>query len=178
MSLLSKSTVTFDYRDIKKFEKTCKELGEKTALKAAKKAAQKGSNLLGAEIRKTAPKGETGNLRKGFKKRQEKSAVKGKYAFHYSTKSEMNDVFQKPVQHPGALGGKSKTAYYPASVEYGFLAKAKGSGYIFTPGKQYETQKVEGTDFLKNALENKASAIVEKTKAVLNEELDKAWTKK
>ena len=68
------ATVSFDTRDIVRFEQTCKRLGEKTALKAARKAAQKGSNVVGKAIRSAAPVGATGQLKRGFKKKKEKPA--------------------------------------------------------------------------------------------------------
>ena len=168
----------FDIRDIERFKQTCNTLGEKTAMKAAKKAAQKGSNLIGKEIRKTAPKGETGQLKKGFKKKKERSRFNGKFVYDYAMDSAKNDIFQKPIKRPGLLGGKNKHAYYPSSIEYGFLARAPGAGYTYTPGTKIPTQKVEGTHFTKKAADKAEPAAVEEMKRVLNEELDKEWTKK
>ena len=168
-------TISFDFRDIRRFEQTCRTLGEKTALKAAKKAAQKGSNLIGSEIRRSAPRGKTGQLRKGFKKKMEESRFNGKFVYDYAMDSAKNEIFQKPIKNPGALGGKSKYAYYPSSIEYGFLARASGGGYRYIPGKKIPTQKVEGTHFTRKAAEKEEPAVVAKMKSVFNEELDKAW---
>ena len=173
-----KQTVTFDTRDIQRFRKACRELGDKTADKAAKKAAQKGSNVVGKEIRSSAPKGKTGQLRRGFRKKKERSKLKGKHVYEYAMDSAKNDVFQKPIKEPGLLGGKSKTAYYPSSIEYGFLARAPGGGYTYTPGTKPPTQKIEGTHFTRKAAEKAEPAAVETMKRVLNEELDKAWGEK
>lgn len=173
-----RATITFDAKDIKRFEKTCKTLGEKTALKAAKKAAQKGSNVVGKAIRSNAPVGETGQLKKGFKKKLEKSKYQGKYVYDYAMDSAKNSIFQKPIKNPGILGGKSKSGYYPASIEYGFLAKAPGSGYYFTPGTKLKAQKIEGTHFTKEAAADAEPAATAEMKRVLNEELDKEWAKK
>ena len=172
-----RATVTFDTRDIDRFEKTCKELGDKTALKAARKAAQKGSNIVGKAIRQNAPTGATGQLKRGFKKRKEKSAKKGKFVYDYAMDSAKNDIFQKPIKNPGILGGKNRTGYYPASVEYGFLTKVPGGGYRYTPGQKRPSRKVEGQHFVKEASEAAEAAAVETMKRVLNEELDKEWTK-
>lgn len=173
-----RASVTFDASDVKRFEKTCKILGEKTALKAARKAAQKGSNVVGKAIRSAAPKGNTGQLRKGFKKKKENSRLRGKYVYDYALDSAKNDIFQKPVKNPGTLGGKNKSGYYPASIEYGFLAKAPGTGYFFTPGTKLKAQKIEGTHFTRDAAESAEPAATEEMKRVLNEELDKEWAKK
>jgi len=173
-----RSTITFDTKDIAKFEKTCKVLGDKTAMKAARKAAQKGSNVVGKAIRQSAPVGKTGQLKRGFKKKKEKSAKKGKFVYDYAMDSAKNDVFQKPIKNPGILGGKNKTGYYPASVEYGFLTKAPGGGYQYKPGEKRPSRKVEGQHFVKKASETSEPAAVDTMKQVLNEELDKEWSKK
>ena len=172
---MSSATITFDFKDILLFEATCKTIGEKTAMKAAKKAAQKGSTVVGTAIRKAAPKGKTGQLRKGFKKKAERSSLKGKFVYDYAMDSAKNEIFQKPIQHPGVLGGKNKHAYYPSSIEYGFLARAPGGGYKFTAGEKRPAQKVEGTHFTRNAAEQAAPAATAVIKKVLNEELTKAW---
>ena len=177
---------TFDFRDIYRFEVTCRTLGEKTALKAAQKAAQKGSNIVGKEVRRSAPKGETGQLKKGFKKKKERSRFQGKFVYDYAMDPAKNDIFQKPIRHPGILGGKNKKAYYPSSIEYGFLARAPGAGYIYVPrnrllqiltGRKIPTQKVPGTHFTKKAADRAEPSAVAEMKRVLNEELDKEWTK-
>lgn len=173
-----RQTITFDTKDIDRFEKTCRELGDKTALKAARKAAQKGSNVVGKAIRQNAPVGETGQLKRGFKKKKEKSSKKGKFVYDYAMDSAKNEIFQKPIKNPGILGGKNKTGYYPASVEYGFLTKAPGGGYKYTPGKKRASRKVEGQYFVKKASEGAEPAAVETMTRVLNEELDKEWAKK
>jgi len=172
-----KASITFDTKDIVRFEQTCKNIGEKTALKAARKAAQKGSNVVGKAIRQNAPTGATGQLKRGFKKKKEKSSKKGKFVYDYAMDSAKNDIFQKPIKNPGILGGKNKTGYYPASVEYGFLTKAPGGGYSYTRGQKRASRKVEGQYFVKEASEAAESNAVETMKRVLNEELDKEWAK-
>lgn len=173
-----KNSVTFDTSDIRRFEKSLKQLGEKATLKAAKKAAQKGSNIVGKAIRSAAPKGETGQLKKGFKKspRPEKSRLRGKFVYQYALDSAKNDIFQKPVVNVGKYGGKKNPAYYPASVEYGFLTSA-GGGLAYKPGKA-SVKHVEGTHFAKKAAESSAPATFQTIKRVLSEELDKEWAKR
>lgn len=173
-----RATISFDARDIRRFEQTCSRLGEKTALQAARKAAQKASNIVGKAIRSNAPVGETGQLKKGFKKKKENSRRRGKFVYDYAMDSAKNAIFQKPIKNPGILGGKSKQGYYPASIEYGFLAKAPGAGYVFMPGRKYPAQKIEGTYFTREAAEKAGPAAVAEMKRVLNEELDREWTKK
>lgn len=171
-----RQSITFDSSDIRKFEKSLKRLGEKTTLKAAKKAAQKGSNVVGKAIRSAAPKGETGQLKHGFKKTAEKSRLKGKFVYQYAMDAAKNDVFQKEVKNVGKYGGKKNPAYYPASVEYGFLTSA-GGGLKYKPGTG-SVKHVEGTHFTKKAAEASAPAAAQTMKKVLSEELDKEWAKR
>ena len=174
-----KQSFTFDARDIKRFEQTCKTLGTKTAMKAAGKAAQKGSNVVGKSIRSSAPKGKTGQLRKGFKKKKEKSKQQGKVVYDYAMDPAKNDIFRKPIKNPGELGGKNKSGYYPASVEYGFLAKAPGGGYSYHRGAgKRQAKRVKGQYFVRKGAEKAAPEAMETMKRVLNEELDKEWAKK
>lgn len=172
------SSITLDVRDIVRFKNTCVMLGQDFAIKAAKKGAQKGANELGKELRKKAPKGETGQLRKGFKKKKEHSRLQGKFVYGYSLNSAMNDIFQKPIENPGILGGKNKKAYYPSSVEYGFLARAPGGGYTYTPGTKIPTQKVEGQHYTSKAVEAAEPKAIRIMSDTFNKELDKAWHKK
>ena len=171
--------ITLDVRDIVRFKDTCAILGQDVAVKAARKGAQKGSLELGKELRKKAPEGETGQLRKGFRRKKERSRLQGKFVYEYSLNPSMNKIFQKkPIKNPGILGGKNEEAYYPASVEYGFLARAPGAGYTYTPGTKIPTQKVEGQHYTSKAVkaaEPKAIRIISDT---FNKELDKAWHKK
>lgn len=173
-----RQTVSFDTSDIRRFEETCRTLGEQTAIKAARKAAQKGSNVVGKAIRSGAPKGATGQLKRGFRKKKEKSANKGKIVYDYAMDSAKNDIFQKPIKNPGILGGKNKVGYYPASIEYGFLVKAPGGGYQYKPGQKRPSRKVEGTHFTREAATASEPAAIETMKRVLNEELDKEWAKR
>ena len=181
--------ITFDYRDIQKFERTCRTFGDKTADNAAKKAAQKGSNVVGKQVRIEAPVGKTGELHNGFIKRKERSRLKGKHVYDYKLDRAKNSIFQKPIIRPGLYGGKNSKGYYPFSVEYGFLTKAPGGGYTYQKhirgSNQYAqktreayrlpSRKVEGQHFMKKARDHadaKARAVM---KQVLNTELDKAW---
>lgn len=181
--------ITFDYKDILKFKATCSLIGDKTADQAAKKAAQKGSNVVNKQVRIEAPVGKTGQLRKGFVKRKERSRLKGKHVYDYKLDRAKNAIFQKPIIRPGLYGGENPKGYYPFSVEYGFLTKAPGGGYSYQKNikgsNQYArktreayrlpSRKVEGQHFMKKA-RDKADAKARATmKRVLNEELDKAW---
>jgi hypothetical protein len=72
-------------------------------------------------VRAMAPKGETGNLKKSIKKKMEtpNKRNKGVYRLRYDPK--FTDAFRKPTT--GVYGGKVPYAYYPSSVEYGYLGE-------------------------------------------------------
>lgn len=87
-------------------------------------AVRKGSKIVLNEARKNAPI-DTGNLKRGVKMYAEKSR-KGKKVFDIRMDRKMNDIFVKESEN-------GKRSYYPASQEYGFMAK--DGSYI--PGFNY-----------------------------------------
>ena len=68
-----------------------------------------------------APTGDTGNLKKSIKKQMETPNKRNKGVYRLTYSAKFNDVFQKPTT--GKYGGTLPHAYYPASVEYGYLGK-------------------------------------------------------
>lgn len=184
------ATMSFDFTDTVKFKAALNRLGAKEMQKCVKKAAQKGSNIAGSAIRAAVPV-RTGQLRKGFKKRQEKSKRIGRVVYDYAMDSAKNSVFQRPIKNPGQLGGKNPKGYYPNSVEYGFLARAKGGGIVYyrhgrfysreykagQPGLEarLESKEVPGTHAVKKAAESVAPQVSSTIQKVLFEEVDKAW---
>lgn len=168
--------VEYETKSLDDFVEDLKRLETKTARRIVKKAAQQGSNFVGKSIRSHAPK-RSGQLKKGFKKKQEKAKNKNKIVFQYAMDSSKNDIFQKPIKNVGKYGGKGKHGYYPASVEYGFLTAAKSGGYTYTPGKQkFPSRKVEGSHFVRNAVNDAVAGSVERIMiATISQELDKEW---
>lgn len=119
----------FDFSEVEKLEKTFAQMEGKAVQKMANTAARKGADIVGAAIRKNAPVGKTGELKRGFRKTKERSKLYGKAVYDYAMDKNKDAIFQKKLKNPGVLGGKNRHhAYYPASVEYGFLARAKGGG--------------------------------------------------
>ena len=156
-----------DFRDSVKLQAAIKRLGE-LPRKVVNKAAGKGATVAGRASRAAAPKGKTGQLKKGFKRKPEKSRTAGKKVYDYMMDPAKNDIFQKPIKNPGELGGKNDHAYYPASVEYGFLARAPGGGVQYVPGQHFIRQAA-------------ASAEPALKKAIIDTmvtELEKEWAKK
>ena len=135
--------------------------------KCVSRAAGKGATVVRRAIRGKVPV-DTGNLKRGIYRKGERSRLKGKKVYQLAFNPAMNDIFQKPIKNPGEAGGKSKHAYYPASMEYGFLTRSKGSGYSYVPGYHFMQQAAE-----ESSAEAKSAMI-----NALNEQIDKEWAKK
>lgn len=128
---MSEAKLNFDFSEVDKLEKTFEQMEGKAVQKMANTAARKGADIVGATIRKNAPVGKTGELKRGFRKTKERSKLYGKAVYDYAMDKNKDAIFQKKLKNPGVLGGKSRHhAYYPSSVEYGFLARAKGGGVV------------------------------------------------
>lgn len=148
-----------------KLAKTFRQI-EKVPQKAVTKAAGKGANVVRKAVRSGVPV-DTGALKRGIIRKGERSRVKGKKVYDLMFDPSMNDVFQKPIKHPGEAGGKSSKGYYPASMEYGFLTRSKGGGYSYVPGYH----------FMRDAAEASSSAAKKVMIQTLNDEIDKEWSK-
>ncbi len=163
--------VEFDLRDVARFEAALLRAGE-LPRKVVTKAAGKGATVAGKAISAAAPRGKTKQLSKGFKRRAEKSRLKGKKVYYYAMDSAKNDIFQKPIpapgtEHPGTRRTKWSHAYYPASIEYGFLTRSKGGGLSY----------VQGTHFVRKAAEQVKPKVNKVIIQTLTAELEKEWTK-
>lgn len=135
--------------------------------KCVSRAAGKGATVVRRAIRGKVPVA-TGDLKRGIYRKGERSRLKGKKVYQLAFNPAMNDVFQKPIKNPGVAGGKSNHAYYPASMEYGFLTRSKGGGYSYVPGYHFMQQAAE-----ESSAETKSTMIT-----ALNNQIDKEWAKK
>ena len=137
--------LSFDVHEVELMVGVLDRMGKKPQ-KAVTKAASKGTTVVRRSVRGTVPVGETGNLKKGIIRKGERSRLKGKKVYDLTLDRRMNAIFQKPVKNPGEAGSKATLgghAYYPASMEYGFLTRSKGGGVDYVPG--YEFMK-KGTE--------------------------------
>ena len=157
----------FDLYDTARFCGALKRT-EKLPQRIVNKAASKGAVIAGQAVKVAAPRGKTRQLSKGFKRKAEKSRKKGKKVYHYAMDSAKNDIFQKPIKNPGVAGGKKKYAYYPSSIEYGFLTRSKGGGLKY----------VKGTHFARNAAAMVRPQVDRAIIRTLTAELEKEWMKK
>lgn len=154
--------VTTDFSDFARLEKSIKQLG-KLPQKCVTKAAKKGAKPVLSEAKRLAPY-RFGFLEEGIILVGERSKKKGKKVYQIVFDRDMTDIFRKEIKEPGKYGGKNPTAYYPASMEYGF--KTKGGG------------ERAGERFMLNAAENKAPEMSDITMNTLIDALDKEWAKR
>ena len=173
---------------------------DKSPQKAVNKATSKANLIVKRAVRLAAPK-KTGTLQKNIVTKSERNhGIKGKKVRQVTFKggSEANSQLQKPIKHPGALGGKNQKAYYPASMEYGFLARASGGGLVYyTKGtfqtrnaanrkagwtaRDYgttqatETKYVEGKHFMRDAAKQVEPQVKQTMTELMEKELDKLW---
>lgn len=159
--------MSFSFKEMEQFQKTLDRVG-KLPQKVVSRAAGKGATVAGRAIRAAAPKGKTRQLSKGFKRKPEKSKTPGKKAFNYAMDPAKNDIFQKPIKNPGIAGGKRSHAYYPNSVEYGFLTRSTGNGLRYVQGQHFVRKAAE-------AARPQVESTVIKTAIA---ELKKEWQKK
>lgn len=111
----------------------------------------------------------TGTMRKAVRRlRAERSKVKGKKVYPVGFDPAMNSVLQKPIQNPGEAGGQNDKAYYPASMEYGFLTRSKGGGISYFPGFHFMAAAGE-------SVRGEANAAMAKK---FNEAIQKEWRKR
>lgn len=111
----------------------------------------------------------TGTMRKAVRRlRAERSKVKGKKVYQVGFDPAMNSVFQKPIRNPGEAGGQNDKAYYPASMEYGFLTRSKGGGISYFPGFHFMASAGE-------SVRGEANAAMAKK---FNEAIQKEWRKR
>jgi hypothetical protein len=89
------------------------------------RAARKGMDPTLKDARASAPVGKktttSGTLKKSIKKKMETPNKRNKGVYRLAYDPKFTDIFRKPTT--GVYGGVTPEAYYPNSVEYGYLAK-------------------------------------------------------
>ncbi len=150
---------------MRELEQSIKRLGA-VPQRFVTKAARSGANIALKAARKRAPE-DTGALKKGIVLKGEKNRVKGKKVYDVMMDPTMNDVFQKQTVTGLRRVRKGKEVeygaggyYYPASQEFGFVAR--------------NGRYIPGFHFLKDSLTDNAGQIEKKVVDVLSKEVDKA----
>lgn len=157
--------IDFEHGDLVLMYKTLDRVG-KSPQKALNKGTSKAATIVKRAVKGAAPE-KTGTLKRNIATKTERSRTKGKKVRETTFRGgeESNALLQRPIKKPGVLGGSSQKAYYPASQEYGFLAKAPDGGVQYIPGKHYMRRGAE------TASEPAKKAMIE----TMTKELDKIW---
>ena len=157
------SKLTFYLEDLPRFYAALSRV-EQVPQRAVTKAAGKGATVVRKAVRAAIPV-RTGALKRGIIRKAERTRTKGKKVYDLMFDPAKNAVFQRPIKQPGAVGGQNPKAYYPASMEYGYLTR-KGGGLKF-----------EGYHFMRDAPESVAFPARQAIIKAFTAELDKEWTK-
>lgn len=159
--------VSWNGGDLKKLKQSVEALGT-VPQKCVTGAAGKAATMVKRHIRQGDIPTYTGILKRGIvRTKKERSRVKGKAVDRIDFDPAFNDVFQKPVKHPGAAGSTSTGnghAYYPYSMEFGFLTR--DGGYY------------PGFHFMRDGAEEMRRPAAQKMLKALGENLDKEWKKR
>lgn len=155
--------IDFEHRDLVRMYKTLDAVG-KAPQKALNKGTSKAAMIVRKAARSRAPE-KTGTLKRSIVTMTEHSYRRGKKVRDITFDRKVNALLQKPIQNPGMLGGSNPKAYYPASQEYGFLARAPGGG----------VQYIEGRHFMLSGAESASEPAKEAMIETMTKELDKIW---
>lgn len=159
--------VTLDTRDLKELRRAVAALGD-VPTRCVTSAAGKAATLVKRNIRQGDIPEYTGSLRRGIvRTRKEKSRARGKAVYRIDFDPAYNDVFQRPVKNPGAAGSTQTGnghAYYPYSMEFGFITR--DGGYF------------PGFHFMRDGAEESRYAAEGRMVKSLNENLEKEWMKR
>ncbi|MCP8969722.1 HK97 gp10 family phage protein [Ectobacillus ponti] len=133
--------------------------------KCVTRAARKGADIALKAAKQLAPE-DTGYLRRGLIVKGEKLKKRGKKVYEITLNPAMNHIFQKETKSGKIRRRDGKTVrmgagvyYYPASQEYGFMAR--NGRYI--PGFHY----------LRKSVEQQKEQIETRVVEVLAKEIDK-----
>lgn len=166
---MSTFRIDFEHRDLVKMYKTLDKVGA-SPKKALNKGVSKAASITKRSVKELAPVGRgptQGTLKRNIVTKTERSRLKGKKVRETTFRGgdEANAQLQKPIKNPGILGGSSPKAYYPASQEYGFLARAPGGG----------VQYIEGKHFMRRGAETASAPAKTAMIETMTKELDRIW---
>lgn len=155
----------FEHRDLVRMYKTLDAVG-KAPQKALNNGTSKAAMIVKRTVKGITPE-RTGTMKRNIVTKTEHSSRRGKKVRETTFRGgdEANALLQRPIQNPGLLGGANPKAYYPASQEYGFLARAPGGG----------VQYIEGRHFMLSGAESASEPAKEAMIETMTKELDKIW---
>jgi hypothetical protein len=105
------------------------------------KAGREGIANTERQVKAMAPKGKTGVLQKSIKKQMETPNKRNKGVYRLQYNPKFTDHFRKPTT--GAYGSKWPYAYYPSSVEYGYLGP---KGHVAVKTMHWADKALRGTE--------------------------------
>ena len=162
---MSTFRIDFDHKDLVRMYKTLDKVGA-SPQKALNKGTSKAAMIVKRTVKGVTPV-KTGTLKRNIITKTERSSRRGKKVRETTFRGgdEANALLQRPIKNPGVLGGANPKAYYPASQEYGFLARAPGGG----------VQYIEGKYFMRAGAESASAPAKEAMIETMTKELDKIW---
>lgn len=171
----------FDFSELFAFSKNLHQIGGMQQ-KYVVQAAKKGQAYVLDEVKRRAPVGKTWKLSANIVSVGERKRRDGKKVYETTFKGgeEANSVLSKNIKRPGIAGGKSKKAYYPASMEYGFLTRAnQGGGLRFVSRKTgIGLKRYEGKHFMREGAESASPRAKQIMIDTLTKRVEKEWKKK
>ena len=145
----------FEIEGLDELIETMNKLGE-LPQKTVTAAAKKGAKIVLDAAKQKAPQ-DDGNLIRGIILHGERKTINGKKVFDIMMDPKMADIFVKTTV-------EGKRYYYPASMEYGFIAR--------------DGKKIEGHHFLRDALIENADVVEKAVIEELSAKIDKELAKK
>jgi hypothetical protein len=106
------------------------------------RAAKAGSAHTLAAVKADAPRGKTGLLKKGVSQKMETPNKRKKSVYRIRFNPKFSESYYKPSS--GAYGGQPPKAYYPYSIEFGFLGRSGQK--IHTKHWQFAKKAIEKTE--------------------------------
>lgn len=163
--------MSFDFKDLVRLQTAIARMGD-IPQRTVTRAASKGMDATERMVRGFMPAGKTEQLSMGLIRVKEKSRKKGKRVYEIAMDPSKNDIFQKSIpanpSHPGKRRTHWKHAYYPASIEYGFLTRSTGGGIRY----------VRGQHNMRDGAEASRSDFNAEVIRVIDKALEKGWKKK
>lgn len=163
--------MSFDFKDMVRLQTAIARMGD-IPQRTVTRAASKGADRVHWIVAGYLTDGKTHQLTEGTKVIKEKSYKKGKRVYQIAMDSDKNSIFQKPIPanpaHPGKRRTSWKHAYYPSSIEYGFLTRSTGGGIRY----------VRGQHNMRDGAESSRSVFNAEAIRVIDKALEKGWKKK
>lgn len=163
--------MSFNFKDMVRLQTAIARMGD-IPQRTVTRAASKGMDATESMVNGYMPSGKTEQLSMGLTRVKEKSRKKGKRVYEVAMDPSKNSIFQKPIPanpaHPGKRRARWKHAYYPSSIEYGFLTRSTGGGIRY----------VRGQHNMRDGAERSRPEFNAEVIRVIDKALEKGWKKR